>query len=85
MKTIHPVFIYLFEALGPISCKNLKKFSNKMSQKPISRKPFLDLALCIFHTSRLRRPIGATERLIMFLNAIFKVCKISKTKRRNTY
>ena len=29
------------------------------------------------NTSRIRRPV-------MFLNAIFKVCKISKTKRRNT-
>ena len=27
-----------------ISCKNLNKISKKMSQKPISCKPFLDLA-----------------------------------------
>ena len=40
-----PVFNFLIEALGPISCKNLNKFSKKMSQNPISRKPFLDLAI----------------------------------------
>ena len=56
-----------------------------MSQKPISRNYFWTYPLCIFHTSWLRRPIGATERLIMFLNGIFKTCKISKTKKRNTY
>ena len=71
-----------------------------MSQKPISRKPFLDLAtlhmyvyvytICTYMymtygNVTITRPIGAAERLIMFLNAIFKVCKISKTKRRNTY
>ena len=85
MKTIHSVFIFLIEALGPISCKNLNKFSKKMYQKHIYRNHFWTWPLCIFHTSRIRRPIGATERLIMFLNAIFKACKISKTKRRNTY
>ena len=78
------VFIFLIEALGPISCKNLNKLK-KMSQKPISRNQFWTEALCIFHTSRIRRPIVVTERLIMFLDAIFKVCKISKTKRRYTY
>ena len=36
MKTIHPVFIFLIEALGPISCKNLNKFSNEMSLRTIS-------------------------------------------------
>ena len=33
------VFIFLIKALGPISCKNMNKFSDRMSQKPISRKP----------------------------------------------
>ena len=39
-----PRFIFLIEALGLTSCKNLNKFTIKMSPKPISRKPFLDLA-----------------------------------------
>ena len=34
-----PRFHFLIEELGPISCKNLNKFSKKMSQKPISLKP----------------------------------------------
>ena len=34
-----PFFIFLIEALSSISCKNLNKISNKMSQKPIFRIP----------------------------------------------
>ena len=32
----NPVFIFLIEALGPISCKKSEQFFLKMSQKPIS-------------------------------------------------
>ena len=76
-----PRFIFLIEALGPISCKNLNKFKKKCPKN-------LFLAnLAILHIPYVTNTPAnrCQERLIMFLNAIFKVCKISKTKRRNTY
>ena len=39
----YPVFIFLIEALGPISCKNLNKFSKNVPKTYFSQ-PFLDLA-----------------------------------------
>ena len=56
-----------------------------MSQKPISRKLFLDLATLHFLYVTITPANRCHGKVIMFLNAIFKVCKISKTKRRNTY
>ena len=41
---MHPVFIFLIEALCPISCKNLNKFFKNNIPKTYFLQPFLDLA-----------------------------------------
>ena len=68
--------------LGPISCKNLKIFKKNVLKTYFSQ-PFLDLAtLHIPYVTNT--PANRCHGKVNYvLNAIFKVCKISKAKRRN--
>ena len=81
MKTIHPVFIFLIEALSSISCKNLNKFLKKCFKKLF----FANLATRHIPYVTITPANRCHGKVNYVLNAIFKVCKISKTKRRNTY
>ena len=81
MKTIHPVFIFLIEALGPISCKYLNKLKKKCP-KNLFLANHATLHIPYVMNTPVNRCHGKVNHV---LNTIFKVCKISKTKKRRTY
>ena len=76
MKTIQHVFILLIKALGPISCKNLNKFSKKCP-KNLFLANLATLHIPYVTNTQANRCDGKVNNV---LNAIFKVVKLVKQK-----
>ena len=80
-KSYTPFSSFLIEALGLTSCKNLNKFLKKCPKYLF----FASLATLHIQYVTITPANRCHGKVNYVLNAIFKVCKISKTKRRNTY